>query len=286
MNPVFERSCYDSRRHEMRFLVVTVLVLLVASALWHGVRSTVVYRVACSSIGCPGREPLIADALRHRYAGFPDYDPQLWNYSLAKPEWIAWSSVREYVPLGDGSKLPKWQVTVANHNLTVRGVIAKDRLSLLPPADRDTDGLCEVVMEIGPPQDDVQQDFVWWVVLRLGNEHNEIVWIGLMDESIWHSRRIRLKPIWRDEDGDGQDEFVFITVETVRTPVGGIIFKPPETIAVFEWTSPGGVLRTRLLHDDSGIRIWSPDGRVPMRVDQETDLVPLVRELMPRAKVP
>lgn len=285
MNPVLERSCYESRRHEMRFLVATVLVLLVASALWHGVRSAVVYQVACSSIGCPGREALIATALRLRAPQFPDDDPQLWNYSLAKPEWIAWSSVREYVPLGDGSKLPKWQVTVADHNLTVGGVIAKDRLSL-PPADRDGDGLCEVVVEIGPPQDDAEQDFVWWVVLRLGDEYNEIVWLGLMDESIWHSRRIRPKPIWRDEDGDGQDEFTFITVETARTPAGGIVFKPPRTIAVFEWTSPGGVLRTRLLPDDSGILLWSPDGRVPMRTDQATDLHPLVRDLLPAAKVP
>ena len=136
-------------------------------------------------------------------------------------------------------------------------------------------------MEIGPPQDDAQQNFVWWVVLRLGHELNEILWVGLMDESVWHSRRMRLKPIWRDEDGDGQDEFVFITVETARTPAGGIVFKQPQTIAVFEWTSPGGILRTRLLPDDCGIVPRNPQGSVPVRVDQTTDLDPLVHEFLP-----
>jgi hypothetical protein len=136
-------------------------------------------------------------------------------------------------------------------------------------------------MEIGPPQDDAQQDFVWWVVLRLGDEHNEIVWVGLMDESIWHSRRIRLKPIWRDEDGDGRDEFVFITVETARTAKGGIVFKPSQTVAVFEWDEPGGMLLPKLLPDESGITLWTPRNGIPVQVDQDTDLEPLVRELLP-----
>ncbi len=286
MNPALERHCYDSRRREMRLLALAALVLLVTSALWHQVKGTVVYRVACSSIGCPDRLGLIADALRQRDPRFPDAVPRFWSLSWAKPEWIAWSSVRESVPLEDGSTLPNWKVTVADHNLTVRGFIAADRPFLLTPADRDGDSLCEVVMEIAATKDDAQQDHVWWVVLRLGTEHNEILWVGLMDESVWHSRGMRLKPIWRDEDGDGMGEFVFITVETTRTPAGGLVFKPLQTIAVFEWSAPGGILRTLSLASDSGITPWSPGGREPIRVDQTADLAPLVHELLPAPEVP
>ena len=284
MNPVLERSCYDSRRHEMRLLAVAALVLLVASALWHGVRRTVVYRVACSSIGCLSRGALISSALRQRYPLLPDDDPQAWSLNWAKPEWIAWSFLQEHVPLGDGAKPPMEQVIVTDHTLTVRGAFAGDVLGAPPPADSDGDGLCEVVLGFGSLLQ--EQDVVWWVVLRLGDEHNEIVWIAMMDESIWHSRKIRLKPIWRDEDGDGQDEFVFITVERTRSPAGDIVFKPPQTIAVFEWTAPGGILRTRLLPDDCGILPWSSQGAVPMRVDQTTDFDPLVRGMLPVPEQP
>ena len=129
--------------------------------------------------------------------------------------------------------------------------------------------------------EDAQQDISWWVVVRLGDEHNEIVWAGLLDKSVWHSRRMRLRPIWRDEDGDGRDEFVFITVETARTAKGGIVFKPPQTVAVFEWDEPGGMLLPKQLPDDSGITLWTPPNGIPVQVDQKTDLEPLVRELLP-----
>ncbi|MCH7720180.1 MAG: hypothetical protein IH988_04215 [Planctomycetes bacterium] len=240
-------------------------------------RATVVYQVACSSIGCPGREALIAAALHRRHSRFLD-NAQNWRYNLANPDWIAWSSVREH---GYGATRAKWQVTVADHNLAVRGVVAGFWLSVLPPADTDGDGSCEVVKDIGPPPDDAQQDIVWWVVLRIGDEHNEIVWVGLLDESIWTSRRIRLSPIWRDEDGDGRDEFVFVTVEATRTAKGGIAFKPPRTVAVFEWDEAGGILLPKQLPNDAGITLWTPPNGKSVQVEQDTDLEPLVRELLP-----
>lgn len=268
----------------MRRITVAAIALLASSVLWYGMRGTVAYRVACSSIGCPGRESLIAAALRRNDPRIPAH-PQHWNYDLAQPEWIAWSSFRAYMSLEDGSTLRQWQVVVADHDLVVRGVITGDRLPL-PPADSDGDGLCEVVKEIGTLRYDAQQNIVWWAVLRLGDERNEIVWVGLIDESVWRSRQTRLRPIWLDTDGDGVDELVFITVEIAQTPDGRVVFKPPQTVAVFEWTAPGGILRTRLLPDDCGILPWSPEGSVPMRVDQATDLDLLVRELLPAAKVP
>ena len=248
MTSILERDSFDARLIEYRRIAVLVVGALVAAAAWHGIRGHLVHAAACSSVGCLGREGLIAAALRRVDPQFPD-EPQLWNYNLARPEWIAWSSVRETIPLGDGSWLPKWQVKVADKSLTLKGVIAGDRLAL-PPADADGDGFCEVVQEFYPDLDDPQEVLRWWAVVRLGEEDNEIVWAGMIDTSVWRSRQKRLKPIWRDVDDDESDELVFITVETARTPDGGIVFKPPQTIAVFEWTSPGGTLHPRLLPDD------------------------------------
>lgn len=281
---VLTRDSYDPGRLEIRRLAVAALVLLTAGAAWRWASDGLIYDAARSSIGCPGREDLIAAALRQADPSFPD-EPRSWNYNLARPEWIAWTSVREIIPQKGGSQLPKWQVAVADSNLTVKGVVAGGGLTL-PPEDADGDGRCEVVMDIVPSLDDARQDIGWRAVLRLGDDHNELVWLGLCDESNWHARKIRPKPIWRDEEGDGQDELVFITVEFVRTPTGGGAFKPPRVIAVFEWTSPGGILQARSLPDDSGILLWDREKDAPLRVNQDTDLDSLVRELLPADKMP
>lgn len=283
MNTLLARHCYDPRQGENRRLAVATLVLLAAGAVWHWTKNDLLYHAACSSIGCPGRVDLIAAVLRKVDSDFPE-TPQLWNYNCARPDWIAWSSVRVNIRLGPGSYRPMWQVKVADRHLVVKGVIAGDRLSV-PPVDADGDGSCEVVKEFYPDRDEPRKDLRWWTVVRLGAEDNEIVWAGVMDIGIWHSRQIRLKPIWRDTDGDGMDELLFITVETFRTPEG-IGFKPSRTIAVFEWTAPGGILRTRLLPDDCGIRPWNPENGVSMRVGQETDLDPIVRELLSVSEFP
>lgn len=279
MTSIFERDSFDARPIEYRRITVLIVVAFVAAATWHGVRGRLLHPAACSSVGCPGREGLIAAALRRVDPHFPD-EPQLWNYNLARPEWIAWSSVRETIPLADGSWLPKWQVKVADRHLVVKGTIAGDWLST-PPADADGDGSCEVLKEYYPDLEGPQKNLRWWSVVRLCEEDNEIIWAGVIDTSIWRSRQTRLKPIWQDTDGDGKDELMFITVETARTPKGGVVFKPPQTVAVFEWTSSGGILRTRFLPDDCGICPWNPPGSVPVRLDQTADLDPLVRELLP-----
>ncbi len=282
MNTLLERRSYDTRQREIRRLAVVILALLVAGIAWHWARNGLVYHAARSSVGCPGRWGLIAAELRQVDPEFPN-DPQRWSYDAARPEWIAWPSVREIIRLEDGSNLTKWQVKVADRNLALRGVFTCDRLSIRP-ADADRDGSCEVMKEtyaadLGGPYNHLR----WWTVVRLGEKDNEVVWAGMIDTRIWRSRRVGLKPIWRDTDGDGMDELVFITIETARTPDGGIVYKTPQTIAVFEWTAPGGILRTRLLPDDCGILPWNPEGHVPMRIDQATDLDVFVRELLPAA---
>lgn len=274
----------------MRRLAGVVFVLGIASISWRWTVDGLVYYAARSSIGCPGRESLIAAALHHAdpsLADYPagwEYSPG-WKYNIAQPEWIAWTTRRrDVIPQESGSRHLEWQVMVADSNLVVNGIIAGGNLSL-PPEDADGDGKCEVVMDIVPLRDEGRQDIVWRAVVRVEDDHNEIVWLGLFDPSTWNARRIRLKPIWRDEDGDGKKEFAIITVEFVRTPSGGA-FNAPEVIAVFDWTSPGGVLQTRSLPDDCGIVPWNRETGTPLRIEQGADLDAIVRELLPAEKIP
>jgi hypothetical protein len=281
MNRVFERRCYDPRRSEVRLLALIVFGVLAAGVFWHAVRGAVVHRVACTSIGTHDRTSLIATALRDRNPEFPDDDPPHWVVSSTEPDWIGWPTLREDILLADGLYRRKVHFAVADRNLTVRGAFATARLAALPFADRDGDGSCEVVMEVYPADARRSPRFVWLVVLRLLDTHNEIVWIGRWDRSIRFGRGRRPHPMWRDEDGDGQEEFVLAWNEVVRTPSGGIIIQPPRAVAVFEWTAPGGTLRGRSLPDDCIIVPWDDDGRAPLRVDQTADLDELVRELLP-----
>lgn len=281
MSSVLARHSYDPRQCETRRLIVAVLGVLVAGAVWHLVRNDLVYHAACSSIGCPGREELIGAVLRKADPEFPD-KPQRWYYDFARPEWIAWRSVREALWKPESGWRPQSRVKVADRHLALQGVIAVAWLSG-PPTDADGDGSCEVIKMHFV---DRQRDIRLWTVVRLGEEDNEIVWAGVINLGTWHSRQIRLKPIWRDTDGDGLDELVFVTVERFRTQRGEVAFKPSRTIAVFEWTAPGGTLQPRLLPDDCGIRQWSREDGVPMRVSQDADLDTIVRELLSVSKSP
>jgi hypothetical protein len=64
-------------------------------------------------------------------------------------------------------------------------------------------------------------------------------------------------PIWRDEDGDGLRELVFVTRVLTQDPLFGLGYEPARTVAVFEWSSVGGVLRAREVPRDCGVIGWS-----------------------------
>ena len=64
MTSILERDSFDARLIEFRRIAVVAVGVLVAATAWHGVRGHLLHPAACSSVGCPGREGLIADALR------------------------------------------------------------------------------------------------------------------------------------------------------------------------------------------------------------------------------
>lgn len=184
----------------------------------------------------------------------------------------------EYETLHNGVQRPKsWQTTAVDGRLRLRGKLraAGDYL-IDPPMHIDADGQWKAMLAIP-----AREPFVYYAVLRMGGTANEIIWLGLLDESSWSSRGIRVKPRWEDTDGDGIQDLVFITVVITRGPSGGIVFKPPEIVAAFKLDRPGGVLRPETLPKDCGITPWNPPNQAPVSLDQKTDLESVFRKLLP-----
>ena len=279
MTGTLQRDCYDAKSVEARRIVVLVAVLIVLAGVWHGLRSTLVRGFAASSVGCYGREDLVRAALRA--AGFDIADgDQLQAHSLPRPGWVAWSTVLEYETLHGQSRVPKsWQTTVVDGRLALLG---KLRASIdYPPMDIDGDGTWEARVTVPASEGDPKRSLVYHAVLRMKAAANELIWLGLVDDSSWRSRGIRVYPKWEDTDGDGVQELVFITVATTRSPGGGIAFNPPEIIASFKLDRPGGVLRPQTLPKDCGITAWDPPSRAPVSLDQNADLQSVFHGLLP-----
>jgi hypothetical protein len=151
-----------------------------------------------------------------------------------------------------------------------------------PPADADGDGRWEVLGEtLAVPLDSLKQrDVRRWAVIRLGTTSNQIVWVGLVDANVWSRRRARLKPIWRDEDGDGVAELVFVTLVINFTPQRTLTCPPPQTVAVFGWDRPGGVLREQTPAADQSVISWNPP-QSALEVPVDADLEPILADLLP-----
>jgi hypothetical protein len=278
MTHLLERSSYDDKSAEVRRLVILAVVVIILAGTWHGLRGPLVRGFGASSVGCYGRDSLIRAALRHAGVDIADGD-QLRAHSLPRPGWVTWSAV-EYETLSDGSQRPKiGQTTVVDGRLRLLGKLPADIAD--PPMDIDGDGAWEARVSVLASEADPNQPLVYHAVLRMKASANELIWLGLLDDSSWRARGIRVSPVWQDADGDGVQELVFITVVTTRSPSGGIMSAPPEIVASFKLDRPGGVLRPDALPKDCGITAWTPPGGAPTRLDQTADLEYVFQELLP-----
>jgi len=262
----------------MRRVVVFAASMLVASAVWYIIREPLSYQLACSAIGCLGREELIGSVILRSDSTLPRGGWR-WYYDFVRPEWIAFWSPNGNVSLVDNARPLSGYTTVLDRQLRVQGMIAGDHLAI-PPDDADADGLCEVVLEFDLRDSTEQLNARRWAVVRLGNEFNEIVWVGL-GCSEWRARKARVTPMWEDQDEDGIQEFKFVTVELMQIPGGRWVYRPPTTVAVFDWDSPGGMLRPRSLPKDGSIIPWVTPGDAPVRVAKDAELHVLLRDLLP-----
>lgn len=153
-----------------------------------------------------------------------------------------------------------------------------------PPEDVDGDGHWEVLLDCDAfdydPEAPARNRLILTTVVRLGETMNEVVWAGLtgFDFHPDANTYYRIVPIWRDEDGDGRKELVFVTREATKSQPG---FKKPRTAAVIEWDTARGILQPRGDLEASGVLPWEPPEGRPLVVDPDEDLRPVLMELMP-----
>ncbi|HEV8694078.1 MAG TPA: hypothetical protein VGQ93_07840 [Lysobacter sp.] len=285
---MFARHSFDARRTEYVRLVVCMAGLLVTSGTWHASRPGLIRRAAESSVGCSVRGKLMAAALRANYAEVPADDelwspsagPRLWTHSLPRPGWVAWRSVRRISERADGVTVWESITHIADERLREQGSLRGIEPEW-PPVDADGDGQWEVFCEsFGVPLDSLKQrDVRRWAVIRLGVASNQVAWVGLVDGNAWSSRRARLKPIWRDEDGDGVPELVFVTLVINLKPPRTITLQAPQTVAVFAWDHRGGVLGERTPAADQSVIAWDPP-LAPVEVPIGADMQRILEELL------
>jgi len=161
-----------------------------------------------------------------------------------------------------------------------------------PAGDMDGDGKWELVVGSTPttvygnigtsPRPAARQNR--FAVIRLGPEYNEVVWAGLVNSSIPEDKETRIVPLFRDEDGDGIQELVFVTKKKLPRPQQG--YEPVETLAVFAWDRPGGSLRPRFVAPQSGLVAWTPPEFPPPRVPRDRALDGAISQALKGLKSP
>ncbi|UCG33377.1 MAG: hypothetical protein JSU68_01855 [Phycisphaerales bacterium] len=204
------------------------------------------------------------------------------THAVPAPGWAAWYRILEPQARDRESHLV-YQVWFADHELTWRGRVRSDRWLLFAPDDIDGDGHWEVLWYCDAfdydPQAPARNKLVLMAVVRLGETSNEVVWAGLtgFDFHPDANTYYRIVPMWRDEDGDGRKELVFVTREATRSQPG---FKKPRTVAVLEWDAARGILRPRGDLKGSGVLPWEPPEGRSLVVDPDEDLRPILMELI------
>ncbi len=147
----------------------------------------------------------------------------------------------------------------------------------------DGDGRWEVILFCPPNFGGIppKQLFTRYSVVRLGDATNELVWIGAIAQGQPITPSSFLAPRWHDEGGGGVKALGLVEFVPVTQPDGRVDYRPSQTVAVFAWDRPGGVLRPRMLPKGGSVLTWTPpDGR-PVKVAPEADLEPILNKLLP-----
>jgi hypothetical protein len=210
--------------------------------------------------------------------------PFLGSTCLPRPGWVMWDRVRATAPPGESWRGPKWQCAIADGQLRFRGSVSTVSLHMAEvPSDVDGDGRWEVVLNYGRISGKAPnaRAFGEWVVLRLGADTNEVVWAGVVDLSRWASPSIQVAPRRQDGVGGRAKDLALITFVNTPLPDGRADFHPSQTVAVFGWERPGGVLVPRSLPKDGGMLSWSPPDGKPVKVATDADLEPVLARLLP-----
>jgi len=190
-------------------------------------------------------------------------------------------SVTEGLPTGTSLGHER-RYAVVNANLDLVGAIVGSSLPRLPtPGDRDADGCIETVTSCIPDIANPTRSARMWATVRLGPATNAVAGIVLVDYTPWRAARVWIRPEWGDEDADGRQELLLLAWPRGRLPSGRMGFLPPETLAVFEWNHPGGILRPKTVPNDGFFLVWTPPDGKPYPFSPDECVDDVARKLLP-----
>jgi hypothetical protein len=269
---------------------------MVNGVAWHGLRPYLVRALARSSVGSPVRTHLIAAAVKDLYPRFPVADSQygecVWSFRDLSSGLVIWQTQpeTEVLKASEQPRTARW--IFADERLAYIGSVYSANWPLATlPGDWDRDASPEIAMHYSPDAQAFQTTRTpgasstrllrAWSFFRPASIGNEIAGIIVVDAQQWHKRRTALRTQWRDENGDGRAELAFVVRKIGALPGGGIGTLSEETVAVFEWTEPGGILRPRQIPDDGSFLVWTPEDGKPYEFSPDTVVEDLCRELLP-----
>lgn len=296
MSDAFSRQAADRRAKEVRRLLAGAGLVVVLSIAWHGLRPYLVRGLARSSGGYAARERLIAAALRDLYPRFPiadrRYGGYVWSFRGPSSGLVIWQTQPETEALETGQQARPPKYVFVDERLAYIGRVhsANPPLAALP-ADWDGDGKFEITMNYSPVVELLRTTRTmgpWptrslraWALFRPAPTANEVAGIIVVDLQQWQTRNTLMRPQWRDENGDGRAELAFVASKYGTLPGRRMGVLSQETVAVFEWSAPGGVLVPRQIPDDGSFLVWSPeDGRLH-EFSPDTVVEDVCRELLP-----
>jgi len=293
-----DRDIVTSRRVLLR-LVLALGVLTAVGGAWRLGRPVLVAHLARSSVGCPGRGPLLAAALRlngyslpsdRRLFDWPDpyEDLDLRSHSEPPPGWVAWYEWEQSTAARAGSTVWK-TLRFADADLRPRGVLTwnaedphvdSDPLAAAP-GDYDGDGLWECVLSLRRAHDRGLEQVFGYAVVRAGDARTELCAYLLVDTPVFSQKRSSTGVTWQDVDGDGSTELVLYSQRYWFDADRRYRTEPRQTRVVLAWTRPGGVLVPLVLPEEGGVYVATPDPADPAAVPAGEDIAPLLQRFRP-----
>jgi len=283
VNVSLARNAVPSRRVEWIRAITVAGLAIVLSGVWRLSFPILLHSLACSSIGNPYRDDLLAAELWRLYPSLythekVKYRPSHW---LDPDPWVTWRSSIGTRPFGCGD-VATW---FADADLRLRGCVwdgSPDPDSGLTDAEGDGRPELTVSFFFRTSRDLPRRDVRRWAILRLGESHNELLAaVSVQDVVSSFNSLLWLRGVWSNLDGEGSQEIVFGPARYERAKPGSVIRASTYKWAVLGWTQPGGVLRVIEVARPEKVLVWTPPDGQPLRVPANQPLEPLLDEVLP-----
>lgn len=280
MSVWFRRFGCDAQEFGWRRLACAASICVLISCGWYGVRASIVRYFANASIGNRGRYMLVIngfEASGHEVEALHGCRPQTQS---TPTHCVGVNYSRTEETLADADEASSVEIVIVDSQFNLRGMYSLTS-SAFPwyfrnlPLFVERGGSWLLRVEIDLSDQNHERFHQYQGLIRMKPDHNELVWLGLIDISGIGCRAIGTQPVWEDQNGNGIKEWVYSWKPTRADPVGG------QPVAIFESAEPGGILRTLILTEESQIVPWTPASATPLRIEHDEMLDEVFRKLLP-----